>query len=159
MTEIEKNNRIYQEFLRIGSFFEGIEDIKFSLLLPLLRNAAFMRVTLDELQELINRDGVVERYQNGANQYGIKQSAALQSYNATIRNYSSTIKELYGYVPREKTLSTSDEWNRKRMAPDELKKLLLMEREEKERTSAAWLEKLKQAFDNMNEGENHERKI
>ena len=50
-----------------------------------------MKVTLEDLQEAINENGVTEEYQNGANQRGIKQSATLQSYNALIKNYASVI--------------------------------------------------------------------
>ena len=66
---------------------------------PIIQNSAFMKIQLDDLQEIINRDGVTEVYQNGANQYGVKQSAAVQSYNALIKNYAAVIKQLSGYVP------------------------------------------------------------
>ena len=61
-----------------------------------------MRVTLEDLQEAINENGVTEEYQNGANQRGIKQSATLQSYNALIKNYASVIRTLSQLLPPEK---------------------------------------------------------
>lgn len=68
-------------------------------MLPLIQNAAFMRVALDDLQEIIAEQGPVEQYQNGANQYGTKQSAALQSYNSLVKNYAAVIKNLFGLLP------------------------------------------------------------
>ena len=65
-----------------------------------------MRVTLDDLQEIIKTEGVVDTYQNGATQSGKKQSATLQSYNALIKNYNTVIKTLINLLPKEPTAST-----------------------------------------------------
>lgn len=75
--------------------------------MPLLQNAAFMKVTLEDLQEKINAEGVTDEYQNGANQKGIKQSATLQSYNSLIKNYASVMKSLSQLLPPEKKNITS----------------------------------------------------
>ena len=58
-----------------------------------------MGVTLEDLQEIIAEQGPVEAYQNGANQYGMKQSAALQSYNTLIKNYATVLKNLATWLP------------------------------------------------------------
>ena len=57
-----------------------------------------MRATLEDLQEEVNTYGTTEEYQNGPNQSGFKQSAALQAYNATVKNYNATIKTLAGIL-------------------------------------------------------------
>lgn len=100
MTELERNTRIFKEFNRINVYFENLDENQKSIISPLIQNAAFMRVALDDLQEIINREGMVERYQNGENQYGMKQSAALQSYNALVKNYAAVIKNLFGLLPK-----------------------------------------------------------
>ena len=99
MTELERNNRISAEFDRISYYFKDLPENKKSIVLPLIQNAAFMRVTLDDLQKIIAEEGPVEQYMNGATQYGMKQSAALQSYNALIKNYGAVIKNLFGLLP------------------------------------------------------------
>lgn len=101
-TELERNNRISEEFQRISIYFENLPENKKSVVIPLIQNAAFMRVTLDDLQEIIAEQGPVEEYKNGENQFGMKQSAALQSYNALIKNYGATVKTLFGLLPTEK---------------------------------------------------------
>ena len=100
--EIDRKKRIKNEFDRIFIFYQDSDENERAILLPLIQNAAFMRITLEDLQELIQRDGAVEFYQNGANQSGMKQSAALQSYNAMIKNYSSVVKSLCSYLPIER---------------------------------------------------------
>lgn len=102
MTEIERNNRIKTEFERIIVFFEECPENEKSILLPLIESAAFMRVALADLQETIARDGPVDHYQNGANQFGMKQSAALQGYVVLQKTYLATIKSLADHLPPEK---------------------------------------------------------
>lgn len=56
--------------------------------------AAFMAVTLDELEQDIATNGAVITATNG-NGFEIKQeNPAQKSYNATIKNYNSTIMSL-----------------------------------------------------------------
>lgn len=96
-----KEERIKTELERISKHFENVNESQRAIVTPLLQNAAFMKVTLEDLQRIINEEGVTETYQNGANQRGIKQSATLQSYNSLIKNYASVIKTLSQLLPKE----------------------------------------------------------
>ena len=100
--ERSKEKRIENELKRISLYFEEIDGNQLAAVTPLLQNAAFMMVTLQDLQEQINAEGVTETYTNGANQRGVKSSAALQSYNSLIKNYASVIKALAGLLPPER---------------------------------------------------------
>ena len=97
--EKSKDPRVLEEFQRLSHFFEDLAEHERSVILPLIQNAAFMRVTLEDLQEIIADQGAVEAYQNGENQYGMKQSAALQSYNSLIKNYAALEKNLFNLLP------------------------------------------------------------
>ena len=68
---------------------------------PLLQNAAFMCVTLQDLQEAINENGVTDNYQNGANQSGTKASADLQAYNSLAKVYNALMDKLSAKLPKE----------------------------------------------------------
>ena len=98
MAEQTKEARIKKEYARLRKQFAGIEEKNRAISEPLLQNAAFMRVTLEDLQEEVNTYGTTEEYQNGPNQSGFKQSAALQGYNSTVKNYNATIKTLAGIL-------------------------------------------------------------
>ena len=91
---MKTEDKIREEELRLLSLYEGVEEDSLALALPLIQNAAFMKVKLEELQEQINSKGVVDEYQNGATQRGYKASVEMQTYNTLIKNYSSVIKEL-----------------------------------------------------------------
>ena len=110
MNDLTKEKRIHQELERISNFFEPLAENQRAIIKPLLQNAAFMLVTLEDLQTKINTEGVIEVYQNGANQHGMKQSAALQSYNSLIRNYASVIKTLSGMLPPERRKTAAEEY-------------------------------------------------
>ena len=66
---------------------------------PLLQNAAFMCVTLQDLQLAINENGVTDNYQNGANQSGTKASADLQAYNSLAKVYTALMDKLSKKLP------------------------------------------------------------
>lgn len=101
MPEKTTKERITEELNRISRFYKDIAENQREIISPLLQNAAFMKVTLEDLQEIIATEGVTDTYQNGANQYGTKQSATLQSYNSLIKNYASVIKTLSQLLPPE----------------------------------------------------------
>lgn len=86
--------RIKKEYNKLKRLYKNIGKEKMSLVDGLIQNAAFMKITLDELQIEINENGVTEEYVHGKNQNGVKQSSAIQAYNATIKNYTATIKQL-----------------------------------------------------------------
>jgi len=101
--EIEsKEKKIQEELKRISVHYADLDEEQKAILAPLLQNAAFMRVTLEDLQQLIIEEGVTDVYQNGANQHGRKQSASLQAYNALVKNYASVTKTLSQMLPPRK---------------------------------------------------------
>ncbi len=82
-----------------------------SLILNLIEEASFMYVTLKELKEKIKTDGIKEKYKNGNNQWGYKDSVELKSYNSIIKNYTSVIKQLNDMLPEPKQKSPDDEFD------------------------------------------------
>lgn len=102
---LDKEKRIRKELNRISRYFDDVAENQRAIVAPLLQNAAFMKVTLEDLQEEINANGPTDEYKNGNNQFGVKQSATLQSYNALIKNYASVIKTLSQQLPPEQKKS------------------------------------------------------
>lgn len=119
MAENTKEKRIKAELKRLQAKFELVDANQREVAAQLLQNAAFMGVTLQDLQEIINAQGVTDEYRNGANQYGTKASATLQSYNALIKNYTAVIKTLAALVPREQK-ETRKPWELEPKTPEEL---------------------------------------
>ena len=66
--------------------------------LNLLDRLIFMEKVLDQLQEEIGRNGVVENFINGKQNF-IRESQALKSYNNTIKNYQKILAEVSKMIP------------------------------------------------------------
>lgn len=101
MAELSKQKRIEKEFDKLKKMYAELPTNKFNLLLPLIQNASFMKVTLEELQATINAEGATDEYCNGANQFGRKQSANIQAYNSLVKNYNAVIDRLEKLLPAE----------------------------------------------------------
>ena len=135
--EKSKEKRIEEELKRISVWFSDMDENQRAVIDPIMQNSAFMKVTLDDLQEIINKEGVVDHYKNGENQYGLKPSATLQSYNSLVKNYAAVNKTLFSLLPkkREKQLSPQEIYLRDHppMTPEqreEYMKQVLRENEE-----------------------------
>ena len=57
-----------------------------------------MTVTLYKLQNEINEKGVIEKFEQGKQNF-MRENPALKSYNSTIKNYTSAIKQLNDLIP------------------------------------------------------------
>ena len=98
--ELTKDQRIRQEYERMKELFSAMPENELSFCDPLLQNAAFMKVTLEDLQQAINENGVTDQYQNGANQSGTKASADLQAYNSLAKVYNALMEKLSNRLPK-----------------------------------------------------------
>lgn len=74
----------------------------------LIKNAAFMTVTLEDLQETINCEGTVSEYKNGENQFGTKKSPEVEIYNTMIKNHMGIMKQLTDLMPEKPNKKTNE---------------------------------------------------
>ena len=98
--ELEKRKRLDAEIKRLKRLLTGVDDKTKKIVDSLIKNVAFMTITLDELQDSINRNGAVSEYQNGENQWGTKKSPEVEIYNTMIKNHSSIMKQLTDLRPK-----------------------------------------------------------
>ena len=97
--EEEKEKRIRQEKDKLKRQFNKIDKKKKSLAARLIENAAFMAITLEELQQEINEKGCISEYKNGENQYGTKKPPEVEVYNTMVKNYAAVIRQLTDLLP------------------------------------------------------------
>lgn len=98
-SEKQRITKIKREKKRLTEAFKNIETTRTKVIEKLIDDAAFQAVTLEETREIIKRDGIIEEYQNGANQKGIKKSSAVEVYDKMINTYSRIIKQLCELLP------------------------------------------------------------
>lgn len=100
---MDKDKRIKAEIKRLNSLYSNVDKNKLKTVKSIIENVAFMTVTLEDLQSSINAEGVITKYQNGANQWGTKKSPEVEIYNTMIKNHANLIKQLTDLSPVNNT--------------------------------------------------------
>lgn len=109
---MEKRERIEAEKKRLIRVFMKVGVKEKKAVSELVANAAFMSVTLQDLQESINKEGTVVEYQNGENQWGTKKNPDVETYNTMIKNYTMIIKQLTDLLPKGEPPKGKDEFEK-----------------------------------------------
>ena len=108
-SEKERSDRIKRENSRLRKIFKNIPEDKYKTIDKLISEAAFLAVTLEETRMMINRDGIIEKYQNGANQSGKKKSSAVEVYDKFLNTYIKVVKQLCDCIPDEENINPAEE--------------------------------------------------
>ena len=89
-------------------FSENLDKPTLDAFADLLDNIAFMSFSLSELREEILKTGYIEHYDNGGGQTGTKDSAAVRTYNNTIKSYNTLVKTALSLLPESERKDTKD---------------------------------------------------
>lgn len=96
---MKKEERIAAERERLNALFADLDANQLQAAAGLISSAAFLAVSLEDLEADINANGYIDSYTNGSNQAGEKISAAVQAYATLNAKYQSTIQKLLKIVP------------------------------------------------------------
>ena len=96
---VVKLKRIKKERTRLMKLFEDLDENKKKTCEALIDRAAFITISLQDLEKQLNETGWVETYQNGENQYGMKKAAAADVHISLTKNLNAIMKELLNLVP------------------------------------------------------------
>ncbi|GHU56801.1 hypothetical protein AGMMS49975_20860 [Clostridia bacterium] len=94
----EKEKLIKKEVKRITTILSGIDENKLAAVRSVIENAAFMSVSMKELQTLINEKGYTCEYDSGK-QTGKKKTPEFDAYIAMSKNHAAAIKLLSDLAP------------------------------------------------------------
>lgn len=108
MEHEEKEKIRKKELNKLNRIFKQLPKEKQKLAEGLKSQAAFMVATLAELQEIMNREGPVELFEQGT-QKMLREHPAAKTYNTMVRNYTSICKTLFDLLPEEEKKSATDE--------------------------------------------------
>ena len=109
MAKVSKETRIRREKKRLDKIFADLEPNKLSTCRALIDRAAFITVSLEDLEVQLNATGWVEYYQNGENQSGMKKSAAADVHISLTKNLNAIVKQLLDLVPPAQKASRLEE--------------------------------------------------
>lgn len=97
--ENEKDKKIKREIAKFKKIFKSVYPKGNIFAEKLYQQAAFMSVTLDELEEKINAEGAIIKTVNGNGFEVTMEHPAAKQYNAMIKNFNATIKALADLIP------------------------------------------------------------
>lgn len=96
-----KEELISKEMRKLKKIFRFLDKDRRIIAEKLCKKAAFMDVTLDEMQEQITEEGYVIEGING-NGFKVKMDhPAVKSYNTMIKNYNMVVKQLAELLPED----------------------------------------------------------
>src|SRR5690606_13388823 len=99
-TPEEKEKRIKRALNRLKKIFAALPEDARSVADGLIQEAAFMRVTLEETRSVIDREGVIERFEQGVQRF-YREHPATKVYTALINRYQGVMKQLIDLLPAE----------------------------------------------------------
>lgn len=109
MAKASKKSRVKKEKQRLLNLFADLEPNKLQTCLPLIERAAFITVSLEDIEMQLNEIGFTEYYQNGDKQSGWKKSAAADVHISMTKNLNTIIKQLLELVPPAQKRSKLEE--------------------------------------------------
>lgn len=106
--DMTKDKRIRREYNRIKRILKKLEPDKLKAADSLIQRAAFMHVTLEDLEEDINEHGTVEPFSQTEGIVYDRERPATRIYNTTIRNYTTVCKQLFDLLPEDEKETATD---------------------------------------------------
>ena len=89
-------------------FAASLEKDQLDAMSDLIDNIAFLAFALSELRQEILAPGYIEHYDNGGGQTGTKDSAAVRTYNNTVKSYNTLVKTALSMIPTQERKDTKD---------------------------------------------------
>ena len=100
-TKDERIGLIHKNKLEIKRTLKSVDKDTLKLYEKVIDEAAQYATSLSEINAIIARDGFVDSYQNGENQYGTKKSVAAELKPKYTQTYQMLIKQLSELLPTE----------------------------------------------------------
>lgn len=106
----EKKKRVRKEYNRIKKIYKDMPpDVK-TTVDSLIHRAAFMRVSLEDMEEDLDERGFVEFFsQSEKTEPYERERPVARLYNTLNKNYQSIMKQLSDLVPKPKAIESTEE--------------------------------------------------
>ena len=98
--ELDKDERISAEIKRLNKIFKETDKKKLDTVKGLIDECAFMRITLQELREAIDREGPVDEMSQGSYSI-IRESPYVKTYHTMVQRYTTASEKLLSLLPKE----------------------------------------------------------
>ena len=97
--DLIKQKRIKKELSKLKKIYKDIPKDKMIIVDGLINRAAFMRISLEDMEQDIHKDGFVEMFSQSETQTPYERERPVaRLYNSMNKNYQSIIKELTSHL-------------------------------------------------------------
>ncbi len=104
---MEKDSRYNQIKSELAQLFKDAPPEQLQQANRLMERVAFMQVTLEDLEEDIKQHGTFEWTKTRPRKQ--RERPAVKTYNAMLKNYNSTLKQLLDMLPGQQAEESEDE--------------------------------------------------
>lgn len=98
--QLEREKKIKQEINRIKKLYKDFSKDKAKVLEGLMNEAAFMKVTLEDMRKDLLKNGVTELFEQGEQCFN-RERPEVKIYTNFIQKYSTVMKQLIDVLPVE----------------------------------------------------------
>lgn len=95
-----QDERINAEIDRLNGILVNLHESKRNIAKELIKNIAFMSVTLEDLQELIKNQGPIVMFEQGSQSMMI-ENPAQKSYNTMVNRFTTATSKLFDLLPKD----------------------------------------------------------
>ncbi|MCR1952994.1 hypothetical protein NSA50_18500 [Clostridium sp. DSM 100503] len=104
---LEKDKEIKKEINRLKKLYKDIDKDKAKALEGLIKDAAFMKVSLEGFREVLTREGITEIFKQGKQELKVERQES-KLYLPYIQKYTQVMKLLIDAMPAEKQVEEED---------------------------------------------------
>ncbi|GEK34834.1 hypothetical protein [Kurthia sibirica] len=104
-----KAERITREERRLKRNYKDIQKDKSAVVEGLIRRAAFMRATLEDMEIDLDNGGFVEMFAQGDQEPYERERPVARQYQQMNKNYQSILKQLSDLLPKEPPKQKEDD--------------------------------------------------
>lgn len=98
MTSKQKS-KVSTDMRKVKRLLKEIPEERQAIATGLYNELVFMQNTLDSLKEQVEREGAVDMFKQGSQEF-LREHPALKAYNVTIQRYSLIYKQFISLLPR-----------------------------------------------------------
>lgn len=109
MEKKEKEKKIKNEVDRLSKNYVGIDGKKRAIVRGLIQRAAFMRVSLTELEDDLNENGFTEMFSQGDQTPYPRKRPTADFYNTMNANYQKIIRQMTDLLPKDEEKPKTDD--------------------------------------------------
>lgn len=107
MINLDNDSRYNQFKAKLAEHFKDIPEEQKYLANGLIERLAFIHITMEDLEEDIKSNGTFELTKTRPRK--LRERPVVKTYNAMIKNYNSTVKQLLDRLPGQKSNEEEDE--------------------------------------------------